>query len=380
MHDENSEPWLSERQRKTLAAGLTVLATTLILTFVLALGWVLMRFFDVFSGVLFPLVLALILALVFRPLYDLYRVRLGWAPVLSVAAFYLTILIPVGLFVTFLGGKVYGQAADLLTQLPDLIERVSASVQEKAPALREAYVAYGVQERLESVVGEGGVVAYAASGAVQFATTALGNLAGLLTGLLSFAIMPIYLAFFLMTPKFDPHVFESQLPFLKAQTRKDLLYLVQEFFGILVSFFRGQMLIALIQGLLYAVGFSAVGLQYGFLIGFTLGILNIVPYLGNMVGLAVALPMSFFQADGGIGLLGLVLGVFVTVQMVEAYYLTPKIMGDRTGLHPLAIIFAIFFWGTALSGLAGMILAIPLTAFFVVFWRLARERYIPEMI
>ena len=75
-----------------------------------------------------------------------------------------------------------------------------------------------------------------------------------------------------------------------------------------------------------------------------------------------------------------VLIVFAVVQAVEGYILTPRIMGERTGLHPLVIIVAIFFWGSALNGIMGMILAIPLTAFLVVFWRLARERYIDEWV
>mgnify|MGYP000735959282 CR=1 FL=1 len=76
----------------------------------------------------------------------------------------------------------------------------------------------------------------------------------------------------------------------------------------------------------------------------------------------------------------MVLAVVVAVQMIEGYLLTPKIMGDRTGLHPVVIIVAIFFWGSALNGIMGMILAIPLTAFLVVFWRLAREKYLPELV
>jgi predicted PurR-regulated permease PerM len=72
--------------------------------------------------------------------------------------------------------------------------------------------------------------------------------------------------------------------------------------------------------------------------------------------------------------------VFTVVQLIESYVLTPKIMGSRTGLHPMAIIVAVFFWGSALSGILGMILAIPITAFLVVFWRLAREKYIDEWV
>jgi predicted PurR-regulated permease PerM len=72
---------------------------------------------------------------------------------------------------------------------------------------------------------------------------------------------------------------------------------------------------------------------------------------------------------------GLVLLVKLTVQNIEGWFLTPKIMGDRTGLHPVTIIVAIFFWGTAFKGILGMILAIPLTAFFVTAWRFVKWRY-----
>jgi predicted PurR-regulated permease PerM len=128
------------------------------------------------------------------------------------------------------------------------------------------------------------------------------------------------------------------------------------------------------MGCLFALGFSVVGLRYGLVLGMALGLLNVIPYLGSIVGMGVAIPLALFQEGGGTTKLILVVVVFTLVQMIEAYVLTPKIMGDRTGLHPVAIIVAVFFWGSALGGIAGMILAIPLTAFLVVFWRLAREK------
>jgi predicted PurR-regulated permease PerM len=130
------------------------------------------------------------------------------------------------------------------------------------------------------------------------------------------------------------------------------------------------------MGVLLALGFSFIGLKFGLVIGLVVGVLNIVPYLGTIIGLAVTLPLAFLQQpDGGWRLVGLVLLVEATVQIVESWILTPKIMGDRTGLHPVAIIVAIFFWGTAFHGVRGMLLAIPLTAFFVTAWRLAKRKY-----
>jgi predicted PurR-regulated permease PerM len=104
-------------------------------------------------------------------------------------------------------------------------------------------------------------------------------------------------------------------------------------------------------------------------------VLNIVPYLGSIIGLALTLPLAFLQSDGGWKLVGLVLAVKMVVQLIEGWVLTPKIMGARTGLHPVTIIVAIFFWGTAFDGVLGMLLAIPLTAFFVTAWRLVKLKY-----
>ena len=122
------------------------------------------------------------------------------------------------------------------------------------------------------------------------------------------------------------------------------------------------------------------GLKYGFVLGMLLGLLNIIPYLGSMIGLAIALPLAFFQPAGGPLLLGLIVVVFLVVQNIEGYILTPKIMGDKTGLHPMAIMVALFFWGTALGGITGMILAIPLTAFLVSVWKLLKNNYFKEVI
>jgi predicted PurR-regulated permease PerM len=191
----------------------------------------------------------------------------------------------------------------------------------------------------------------------------------------------VYLIFFLLADRSSFRNWEGEVfPFLKPETRRDVVYLGKEFVRLVVTFFRGQLIIAAAQAILYALGFQLAGLRYGFILGLTLGLLNLIPYLGGIVGLGVALPLALFQEGGGWWLVAVIVGVFSLVQAIEAYLLTPRIMGDRTGLHPMAVIVAIFFWGTALDGILGMILAIPLTAFLVVAWRLARERYISEWI
>lgn len=381
MSESSSGISLSLRQQRTVAAGITVLCATIVIAFTLALAWLLARFLNYFSGVFLPLASALILALVFKPLYDIFHEKFKWSPVASVLAFYASILIPLGLFIWIFGSSLYIQAVELIAGFPEIYANVSADVQSRWPDLVALYQKYAVGEKVgEALQDNTGALSGFFHQVSESLTIGLGNMVGFATSLIGLAILPVYLAFFLMTPNFEPEKLGIHLPFLKEQTRADAVFLVKEFLEILVTFFRGQLVIAFLQGVLFAIGFSLVGLHYGFVLGFILGFLNIVPYLGSMIGLGVALPTAYLQPDGGFTLLLLVVGVFAAVQTIEGYILTPKIMGDRTGLHPVVIMFAIFFWGTALAGIAGMILAIPLTAFFVIFWRLARERYMPEII
>ena len=133
------------------------------------------------------------------------------------------------------------------------------------------------------------------------------------------------------------------------------------------------------MGLLLGAGFALAGVKFGFLLGFFAGVINVIPYLGTIIGLGVVLPTAYFQDGGGLILMAVAIAVFCLVQLVEAYFLTPKIMGNRTGLSPMLIIFAVFFWGTALGGIMGMLLAIPLTAFVKVLWDLLRKKYINKL-
>lgn len=288
---------------------------------------------------------------------------------------------PVGLFIWFLGVLAASQISELVGKLPELVDRARVFIETHWPEVKQFWDQYGMTGRLQQLVTEEAKSIWnAATTVTRSAFSAGASAFRSVAAALSWFVLPVYLAFFLMAPPFPRKDWNELLPFLKEDTRNDLIYLIREFINIVVSFFRGQLIVAFGQGLLFAVGFTLVGLQHGFILGLLLGFLNIIPYLGSMIGLAIALPLSLFQPDGGTVRMTLVLVVFTIVQLIEGYYLTPKVMGERTGLHPLAIIVALFFWGTAFDGIAGMVLAIPLTAFLVVFWRLAKAKYITEIV
>ncbi|TDK27428.1 AI-2E family transporter [Luteimonas aestuarii] len=141
------------------------------------------------------------------------------------------------------------------------------------------------------------------------------------------------------------------------------------------GFLRGQILVMAAQGAIYAVGMSLVGLRLGLLIGIIAGLISFVPYLGATVGILLALVAAIVQ-EGGFNwtLLLMVSAVFTIGQLVESYVLTPRLVGDKIGLHPVAVIFAVMAGGQ-LFGFLGMLLALPVAAVANVMLRYANERY-----
>ena len=367
---------LTEGQRKlvgfTLALSALLASAVLLLLLMWGLGWMVNRF----ASVLWPLVIAGTVALILRPAVDWLELRFRGRRLLAVVVLYvLFLLVAAGLAMLAVPPLVQ-QIIDFGSYLPSLWQQIVAYVQQHYPAWIALVRRYTDDAALQNALLAVGTEIKGLLAQTLPSLRAAGE--GLLavfsfaTGL---AVIPIYLFFFLLSRNEPTSKLADHLPFLTPGLRADVVFLVKEFVGIVVSFFRGQILIGLIMGVLLAVGFSVIGLRFGLFLGLAVGVLNIVPYLGTTVGLTVALPLAFFQAGGGWKLAGLVLLVKIIVQALEGWFLTPKIMGDRTGLHPVAIIVAIFFWGTALGGVLGMVFAIPLTAFFVTAWRLAKQKY-----
>ncbi|MBK9990816.1 MAG: AI-2E family transporter [Verrucomicrobia bacterium] len=378
MPETETAPFLSNAQRRLLAFALglfAVIAIVALLAFVLVVLGDLVGFF---SGVLWPLAVACVLALILRPAVDLLEKRFNGRRTLAVVLLYAVFLLFVaGLLVTAIPPLV-DQILDFIAFIPTLWAQAIAYVKVNYPSwvtTGERLTSYpAVTSMLDSLQAELSKAPSLVMPSLKAMSQGVASVFGFVAHL---AIIPIYLFFFLLVRRDLTQSLPAHLPFLRPTVRDDIVFLVGEFVNIVVSFFRGQLLIGLIMGLLLAIGFSICGLKFGFFIGLTLGILNIIPYLGTIIGLAVTIPLAFFQPGGGLGLIGLVLMVYVIVQNIEGWFLTPKIMGERTGLHPVMIIVAIFFWGTAFKGLLGMILAIPLTAFFVTAWRFGKWRYFP---
>ena len=192
-----------------------------------------------------------------------------------------------------------------------------------------------------------------------------------LLGLLAnIVLLPVLTFFFLR----DWDLLVARVGLLVPRDHADTVRtLARESDAVLGGFLRGQFLVMLILGVLYAIGLWGVGLDFGILIGILAGLLTFVPYLGpaSIVvfgGIAAMVQFGDWQHLAGVAV------VFTVGQIIESYWLTPKLVGDRIGLHPMAVIFAVTAGGT-LFGFLGMLLALPVAAVANVLLRYAHERY-----
>lgn len=153
--------------------------------------------------------------------------------------------------------------------------------------------------------------------------------------------------------------------FLPIAYAKSIRSIAKEIDDTLAKYLRGQFNVCLILGIIYASLLSYSGLNFGFLIGFLTGFLSFIPYVAMLIGITIAIIVALFQWGFDLVNLGIVSAIFIFGQMVEANFLTPKLIGDKIGVHPIWVIFGLFFFGLVL-GAVGLIMAVPLTAIFGV--------------
>ena len=334
-----------------------------------------------YGHVLWPLAIAGVLALLLRPWVARLERKIGAGRRgLAVIIIYaVAALLGAGLLL-LLVPTVLHEAIAFVDTAPDFVAKVHDSLIERYPALMGRFEdSFDIRALGRDFLArvEGSEWWSASAPALARLQSGVGEAVSVMTGL---AIIPVYLYFFLLGRGEPMALVERQLGFLAPRVKEDVLFLIKEFVDCIVVFFRGQIIIGSIMGVLLAAGFTISGLRFGLVLGLVIGFLNIVPYLGTILGLSVVIPVAMFQQGGGTHLLALCMVVFVAVQLIEGYLLTPRIMGEATGLHPMVIIVAIFFWGTALGGILGMVFAIPLTAFGVVAWRLFRLRVLAPLL
>ncbi len=211
-----------------------------------------------------------------------------------------------------------------------------------------------------------------------------GKILGFLGLALGFVMVPIYLYYILNESAAIKEHWHEYVPLKASRFKTELVETLTEINRYLISFFRGQVLVAFIDGMLVGVALTIFRLPLGLPIGILMAVLGIIPYIGNIITLIPACLLAWFHfsvpenqhilGSNPWTYVGAVVAIFIIVQQINSLLTAPQIVGDSVGLHPMTVIFSMLFWSLILGGFVGALLAVPLTAAVKVLFR----RYIWE--
>lgn len=227
-----------------------------------------------------------------------------------------------------------------------------------------------------------------AQGAWDILARGFKGFASVLGMIIGIFLIPIYLWFFLIESRAIQRNWEQFIPLRASRFKDEFVGTLKEINSYLIAFFRGQMLVSCIDGLLVGIALTLFGLPYALLIGIFVALLGLLPYVGSLLCWipAVLISLAHFSVQenqhawlgslsGTIWIYPVIVSViFVGVQQINSFVTAPKIVGDSVGLHPMTVIFSVFFWTLLLGGALGTLLAVPLSASVKVLFR----RYIWE--
>jgi predicted PurR-regulated permease PerM len=337
------------------------------------LAWGLVLLLDYLSDVLLPFVTGLVVAYFLDPVTN--RVQHVIKQRVLAALFTLvSITLAVSLVVWFMVPMVGNE----LAEMGRTVSKMAANT-ELAQAAKE-HLPENVWEEVNEILKRDDVKRYLTSdGAVQMAKDTAKNLlpgawgvlsgaANVLTFITGILVIMLYVVFLLI----DYHNMAARWrDYLPPSIRDDVSGFVEEFIQATNRYFRSQALVACCVAVLFAIGFSTIGLPLAILMGIFIGLLNMVPYLqivGTIPCLLLAGLKALEQGDNFLGALGLVLLVFGVVQLIQETVLVSRFQGEAMGLSPAIILLSISVWGKLL-GFLGLILALPLTCLGLAYYR-----------
>jgi len=202
---------------------------------------------------------------------------------------------------------------------------------------------------------------------LHFLGKALHGFLGAMGYIVGLFLIPVYLFFFLKDSSGIREKWSDYVPVRQSSFKEELVSLLNEVNGYLIAYFRGQVLVSIIDGVITGVILALLGLDYALVIGVSLAIFGVIPFVGIIITALPAMLIAASQNDGPAPLI--VALVFIAVQQIDGFLIQPKIVGDSVGLHPLTVIFSVLFWSLLIGGILGALLAVPLTAAIKVLFR-----------
>jgi predicted PurR-regulated permease PerM len=366
-------PSPSDKQAKVLWFSLTALSIAVFLALLALMlygvGWML----DRLTPVLLPLAIAGILAFLLNPLVDFFEPKMSAKVSFLFAKIRNPKRVKAILLVLMIGFCIITALtlATLTTVVPEMlklaeetkVEYVQQNIRNWATENKGSdWGKLMMVSKLESIdlsalmsAGEQQLTRITHKG-VSEAIALIGLLAGL-------ALVPVYVFYFLLEARTIEMKWSDYLPLKESRFKEEAVFVLSSFNDCLVVFFRGQVLVAFCVGVCLAIGFSIIGLPYAILIGLAAGLLGIIPYFGVIASTIPVLLLSLAYGDqmlvDGAGAPVAALFICALVLFLEKTVIQPKIIGDRVGMHPVAVIISVLMGATLVGGVIGGLLAIP---------------------
>jgi predicted PurR-regulated permease PerM len=396
-----SFPAPSEKQARILWVSVTALAVAVVLALLGLLAWGLGWLVHVLSPILWPLAIAGILAYLLDPLVNLFTKRRVPRGVAILLVFIICVGAVLAVMANVVPRLIY-ETKNLVDRVPDYSLQVQTNLSHfisDKPVLQEWKEKYwpwggsgsstnvsrpdeegqmttGTNEATAPIYGPIQPDGAPTKEVTQWALKSLGQVlpevgnwllerlktvaswAGMIIGL---ALVPVFVFYFLLEKSSIEKTWTDYLPVQESKFKEEAVFVLKAINDYMIVFFRGQVVVAMCIGVMLTIGFLILGLNYAVLLGLLAGVLSIVPYLGAILTIVPSVVLAAIQFKDWWHPL-LVIAVFALVQMMEGLVISPKIMGDRVGLHPMTIIIAVLVGTTLMGGILGGILAIPLTA------------------
>ncbi|WP_262027191.1 AI-2E family transporter [Microvirga sp. Mcv34] len=323
----------------------------------------------VLRGILLPFVAGFALAYLLDPLADrLQKVGIGrlGASLLILVLFVLIFIIALMILVPFAAQQV----GAFVERLPGYVTRLQElGAQQLGPLIHKL----GIEDALPaSPPSVGNLISQGIAWVTAF-MQGLWSGGQALIGIFSLLVVTPVVAFYMLVD-WDRMVrtVDSWMP---MRHRDTIRAIARDIDRAIAGFVRGQALVCIILGSFYAASLALVGLNFGALIGMTAGLLSFIPYVGSLTGLILSVGVAIVQFWPDWTMIAATLGIFIFGQFVEGNILSPKLVGESVGLHPVWLMFALVAFG-ALFGFVGLLLAVPLAAAMGVIARFALRQYL----
>lgn len=314
------------------------------------------------GGVILPFLVGGAVAYFLDPVADRLE-RAGLSRVAATTTITLVAVLIVVALVLAVIPTLVNQLTALVNAAPEIARRLQLFLTERFPELQDSTST--IRQSLSQIA------ATIQSKGAALVEGVLSSLAGAISIVVFILVVPV-VAFYLLLD-WD-HMIARIDQLLPRDHAPTIRRLAREVDAVLSAFVRGQLSVCLVLGIYYSVALMLAGLQFGLVVGAIAGAITFIPYVGAIIGGALAIGLALFQFWGDWVQIGIVAAIFAAGQFIEGNVLTPKMVGKSVGLHPVWLLFALSAFGT-LFGFVGMLIAVPVTAALGVLTRFAMGHY-----